>query len=64
MGEERVTVALRDVTGFVDVEILSFSCPSPSVRARLVWPMIGRMQQRFFEHQMDYLEGVATPLSM
>lgn len=60
-GEERVTVALRDDTGFVDVEILSYSRPGPSLRSKFVWPVIGRMQHRFFDDQMDFLEQVALP---
>lgn len=60
-GEERVTVALRDSTGFVDVEVLSYSRPASSLKAKLIWPFIGRMQSRFFEDQMDYLEQVAMP---
>jgi hypothetical protein len=57
-GEERVTVALRD-SGQVDVEIISFSKPAASVKGRLVWPVIGGMQQTFFEQQMSSLERVA-----
>jgi uncharacterized protein (UPF0548 family) len=57
-GEERVTVALRD-SGHVDVEIISFSKPAASVQGRLVWPIIGGMQQTFFEEQMSSLERVA-----
>lgn len=57
-GEERVTVALRD-NGHVDVEIISFSKPAASVKGRLVWPVIGGMQQTFFEEEMKSLERVA-----
>jgi uncharacterized protein (UPF0548 family) len=57
-GEERVTVALRD-SGHVDVEIISFSKPAASVKGRLVWPVIGGMQQTFFEQEMSSLERVA-----
>jgi uncharacterized protein (UPF0548 family) len=57
-GEERVTVALRD-NGHVDVEIISFSKPAASVKGRLVWPVIGGMQQTFFEQEMSSLERVA-----
>jgi uncharacterized protein (UPF0548 family) len=57
-GEERVTVALRD-NGHVDVEIISFSKPAASVKGRLVWPVIGGMQQTFFEQEMISLERVA-----
>ncbi|CAB9499756.1 expressed unknown protein [Seminavis robusta] len=59
-GEERVTVAFRDDTGFVDVEILSYSKPAGSLKAKCAWPLIGKMQQQFFQHQMDHLEQVAA----
>mgnify|MGYP005847962099 CR=1 FL=1 len=59
-GEERVTVALRDDSDFVDVEILSYSKPAQGLRAKLVWPMIGNLQSAFFEHQLEYLEQVAA----
>jgi len=60
-GEERVTVAMRDDTSFVDVEILSYSRPGRSLAAKFVWPLIGNMQQQFFQNQIDYLEHVAMP---
>lgn len=56
-GEERVTVALRD-TGHVDVEIVSFSKPAPGM-GKLVWPVIGGMQQGFFQQQLNALQRVA-----
>lgn len=56
-----MTVALRDDTGFVDVEILSYSRPGGSLKAKLVWPLIGNMQEQFFQDQMDFLEQVALP---
>jgi hypothetical protein len=59
-GEERVTVALRDDSGFVDVEILSYSKPGSGIKAKLAWPMIGKLQSTFFQHQMDYFEQVAA----
>mmetsp|Transcript_26383 Transcript_26383/g.40489 ORF Transcript_26383/g.40489 Transcript_26383/m.40489 type:complete len:270 (+) Transcript_26383:453-1262(+) len=60
-GEERVTVALRDGEAEeVDIEIVSFSRPSPSLWGRMIWPMIGPMQRKFFESQMQYLEDVAS----
>jgi hypothetical protein len=59
-GEERVTVALRDDSDFVDVEILSYSKPAKGWRAKLVWPTIGNLQSSFFEHQLEYLEQVAA----
>jgi len=72
-GEERVTVAMRNCEGalqnnfdrhtrnggYVDVEILSYSRPSASLMGRLVWPMIGNMQNAFFLNQLDFLEGIA-----
>lgn len=59
MGEERVTVAYRRDTGHVDVEIFSVSRPAPSLVGKVAWPLIGRMQQSFFNQQMDALERVA-----
>jgi uncharacterized protein (UPF0548 family) len=58
-GEERLTVAHRDGTGNVDVEILSYSRPAPSLVGKLVWPFIGPFQTKFFESQMEQLEQVA-----
>jgi hypothetical protein len=58
-GEERVTVALRDYDQSVDVEVLSISRPGRTVLSRGLWPFIGRMQNIFFELQMDFLKGVA-----
>jgi len=72
-GEERVTVAMRNCDGglhsnfdghtndggYVDVEILSYSRPSASLMGRLVWPMIGKMQNAFFLNQLDFLEKIA-----
>jgi hypothetical protein len=55
-GEERVTVALRDGTQAVDVEIVSISKAGPSLKAKGIWPFIGKMQSTFFEQQMDFLE--------
>lgn len=61
-GEERVTVAMRDDTGFVDVEILSYSRPAGSIQAKFVWPLIGSMQDTFFQNQMNFLEQIAVPM--
>jgi len=58
-GEERVTVAMRDSSGYVDVEILSLSKPAPGMIGRFVWPLIGGMQRTFFANQMQSLERVA-----
>lgn len=60
-GEERVTVAMRDDTGFVDVEILSYSRAGGSLKAKVIWPLIGKMQQQFFQNQIDFLEQIAVP---
>lgn len=45
--------------GSVDIEILSYSRPSTSLLGRLVWPIIGNMQNTFFLNQLDALEDVA-----
>lgn len=59
-GEERVTVALRDgVHGDVDVEIVSFSRPAPTLAGKLIWPFVGRRQRDFFERQLQALEQVS-----
>jgi len=63
-GEERVTVAFRDGTGHVDVEILSCSRPARSLVGRLVWPFVGGMQRRFFEQQMKSLQQRAVPVGV
>jgi uncharacterized protein (UPF0548 family) len=57
-GEERVTVALRDGTEDVEVEIVSVSRAGPSAKGRVVWPFIGKMQSTFFESQMEFLQKV------
>lgn len=51
----------RDIRngGYVDVEILSYSRPSSSFMGRLVWPVIGKMQNAFFLNQLDALEDIA-----
>lgn len=59
-GEERVTVALRDGSQFVEVEIVSVSKPGPSLPSKLLWPFIGTMQNNFFQRQLDSLEQAAT----
>lgn len=59
-GEERVTVALRDGTEDVEVQIVSISQAGPSINGRAVWPFIGKMQSTFFEAQMDFLEKIGT----
>lgn len=56
-GEERVTVALRDSIdparpSPVEVEIVSISTAAPCLMGRLAWPLIGRMQHRFFVEQL------------
>lgn len=54
-GEERVTVALRDGSQDVEVEILSISRAGPGLVGRTLWPFIGKMQSKFFQQQMNYL---------
>lgn len=60
-GEERVTVCYRHNDNSVDVEIVSFSRPSPQWMGRLIWPWIGSLQHNFFQQQMNYFQQVATP---
>lgn len=57
-GEERVTVALRDGSEDVEVEIISISRSAPSLAGRTVWPFIGKMQSSFFGAQIGYLRQV------
>lgn len=57
-GEERVTV-LIDGGDAVVVEILSFSRPAPTLRGKCIWPLIGRMQQRFFLAEVHHLDRIA-----
>lgn len=59
-GEERVTVALRDGTEDVEVEILSISRAGRSPMARAIWPFIGKMQENFFQSQMNSLSSVGA----
>lgn len=54
-GEERVTVALRDGSQDVEVEILSISRAAPGLFGKSLWPFIGKMQNNFFQHQLDHL---------
>ena len=74
-GEERVTVALRDGSQAVDVEIVSISKAGPSLKAKTIWPFCGKMQNAFFESQLEHLHqvgasavggsgGVTTPVSI
>jgi uncharacterized protein (UPF0548 family) len=62
-GEERVSVALRDGTQYVDVEILSVSRSGPSLWGRAVWPFVGKMQSNFFQEHLKHLQDVATSCS-
>jgi uncharacterized protein (UPF0548 family) len=59
-GEERVSVAMRDGSHDVDVEILSISRAGPSLWGKAVWPLVGKMQASFFEEQLKYLEDTAA----
>ena len=54
-GEERVTVALRDGSQDVEVEILSISRAGPGLFGKTLWPFIGKMQSNFFQQQLDHL---------
>eukprot|EP00533_Pseudo-nitzschia_delicatissima_P002448 CAMPEP_0116095012 /NCGR_PEP_ID=MMETSP0327-20121206/9436_1 /TAXON_ID=44447 /ORGANISM="Pseudo-nitzschia delicatissima, Strain B596" /LENGTH=515 /DNA_ID=CAMNT_0003586651 /DNA_START=33 /DNA_END=1580 /DNA_ORIENTATION=- len=54
-GEERVTVALRDGSQDVEVEILSISQAGPGLVGRTLWPFIGKMQSTFFQQQLHHL---------
>jgi len=54
-GEERVTVALRDGSQDVEVEILSISRAGPGLLGKTLWPFIGKMQSNFFQQQLDHL---------
>jgi uncharacterized protein (UPF0548 family) len=62
-GEERVTVALRDRSEAVDVEIISISKAGSSIKSKGIWPFIGNMQQSFFNSEMDALQEVAEKCS-
>lgn len=54
-GEERVTVALRDGSQDVEVEILSISQAGPGIVGKALWPFIGKMQSKFFQQQLQHL---------
>jgi len=54
-GEERVTVALRDGSQDVEVEILSISRAGPSLFGKTLWPFISKMQSSFFRQQLQHL---------
>ena len=45
--------------GCVDVEILSYSRPAPTLLGKLVWPFIGSKQDEFFRRELEALENVA-----
>ena len=59
VGEERLTVALRDCDGQVHVQLLSYSKPN-RLWTKMAWPMVHKMQQQFFNSQMQYLQEVAS----
>jgi uncharacterized protein (UPF0548 family) len=72
-GEERVTVALRDGSQDVEVEILSISRAGPSLFGKMLWPFLGTMQNKFFQRQLEHLSesgfegnsvGVMTPVPL
>ena len=58
-GEERLTVALRDYDGQVQVQLLSYSKPN-TIWTQLTWPLVKRMQTQFFESQLQCLHDVAS----
>ena len=58
-GEERVSVILHSSNN-VFVELCSISRAGPSKRAKLVWPFVGRPQQRFFAAQLEWLNHCAS----
>jgi uncharacterized protein (UPF0548 family) len=58
-GEERVTVAMRDFDEEVSVELLSISKPA-TLWTKLAWPLVHRMQEKFFQGQLNWLQSVAT----
>jgi len=62
-GEERVTVALRDGSQDVEVEILSISRAGPSLFGKTLWPFIGTMQSKFFQQQLEHLSESGLVLS-
>lgn len=59
-GEERVTVAMRDGSQAVEVEILSVSRAGPSFWGKTVWPFVGKKQTQFFEYHLLHLEEAAA----
>mmetsp|Transcript_28584 Transcript_28584/g.46407 ORF Transcript_28584/g.46407 Transcript_28584/m.46407 type:complete len:235 (-) Transcript_28584:637-1341(-) len=61
-GEERVAAVWRKGMGDeVEIEIVSFSRAAPSIGGKLIWPLIGRMQKKFFLSEVDHLVKVAQP---
>jgi uncharacterized protein (UPF0548 family) len=58
-GEERVTVAFRERTGAVQVEVVSCSRPH-GWKGRCVWPFLTKTQDQFFRQQMEALRKIAT----
>jgi uncharacterized protein (UPF0548 family) len=68
-GEERVTVALRDTFDThelapVEVEIVSISRPAPTLMGRLAWPLIGRLQDKFFVDELRALHQVGIEMAL
>ncbi len=55
----RISSLNSNTGGFVDVEIVSYSKPAPSILGRLVWPFIGAKQDEFFRCEMDALARAA-----
>jgi uncharacterized protein (UPF0548 family) len=59
VGEERVTVALRD-SGRVDVQVISYSKAAKWYTNIAFGPLIHKMQHRFFTNQLQFLQTVAS----
>eukprot|EP00978_Attheya_sp_CCMP212_P013235 scaffold33296_cov34-Attheya_sp.AAC.2 len=59
-GEERVSVLLRGKGEHVDVEIVSYSRAAPSICGRIIWPLIGSLQDQFFVTHLKVLQQKAV----
>jgi len=70
-GEERATAILRHDSDNlrygkaqpVHVEILSCSRSAPSFVGKVVWPLVGRMQSKFFEAEIEHFVRIGDNLS-
>lgn len=61
-GEERVAVAIDDITKEVSVEVLSFSHASSGIFNKLAFGACKEMQRRFFQEQIDTLQKIARDM--